>query len=461
MKYMYYLIFLTELVIHVTCTPNTVQKKPLNSSNPNKNTGMHSEMIEKIVSITEAAFFPWNEKEGLPKITTGKPVTSKFIGPHDTSELIIAPYRYRLSQSGNEIIILANDPKFVTGNLSNTFFHILNLKNKYTYKIYPFLNSNNIIKLEIVDFFLLQNNNIFVLEKLLTKDNIIINQLRLIDPDSKTRWAISDSSDDKNKNQYSNIGNVKSIIRVLNGVLYIHTHISDFSKILYIDIEKGEVMSILNLDEKVEKVLLDDSLNLTYAHFIKQNNNRAILKNDLNTNKKSIQYANSLTYGFLGSLNNLDHAGNIYCSEGLTFASLTPTLEINWVLILNNLIKDSNYIYTSHFDESGQKVIIQKWHDSGDVSNKFYISLNLPEVRLGKLVEVKSPDKFIVEIFQGNTRRYYEYNLNIDKMNEVVSYKLNNMFNPQPANTWQIDGGGHLFVPISCPDGLRIFKISF
>src|SRR5438876_10948406 len=86
------------------------------------------------LQIKELVRFSWNKPEGLPMIKTGEPVTSVLDGRKQAPEAVIAAYRLRISESGNQIVILSNDPFYTSDYSSSLDFLIYDLRNKMAHR---------------------------------------------------------------------------------------------------------------------------------------------------------------------------------------------------------------------------------------------------------------------------------------------------------------------------------------
>src|SRR5687767_3682046 len=105
------------------------------------------------LNIRELVSFAWNKPDAPPLITTGQPSTSLLnSGQHASPAAVIAPYRFRFSESGNEIVILSNDPVYTSDYSSNPDFLVYDVEKKTTRKISVSVSDDGIGKSEVIDF---------------------------------------------------------------------------------------------------------------------------------------------------------------------------------------------------------------------------------------------------------------------------------------------------------------------
>jgi len=389
------------------------------------------------VRLKELARFGWNTPEGLPLIKTGRPVTSMLdSGNQHSPDEVVAPYRFRVSRSGNEIIILANDPAYTGDYSAGVDFLVYDVNEKASRTI----NVPSEARVEVVDFLLSAQGGFYLLEQLLTNEKAIVNRLRCFEPDGHLLWQTETS------------GMSKALLGEVKHEVFLQTESSSKTVILKIDSKTGKAEEWLSLDTIIPKIFVDDNLDLHYVIFDQQANNRVYVSYDPATGKKETRFAERDSYGLLGFPAALDARGNIYCAEGLTVSCLSAELAVKWRFTVNNVVVNSEGLFTSHFDQS---LIIYRWQEDG--AERIDVPVDVSGLRLAKLVGVTDSGNFVIET-HSDKRALWEYKSKtlypLPENSHISSFQL------QAASTWQVDQDGNLYLPVSSAQGLHLIKAS-
>jgi len=411
------------------------------------------------VQIKELVRFAWNKPEGLLMIKTGQPLTSVlYSGKQASPEAVIAPYRVRISESGNEIVILSNDPLYTSDYSSSLDFLLYDIEKKMARKINVPMGDNRVEKSEIVDFLLGKNSRFYLLEHLLTKEKTTVNRLRYIEAGGQIIWQTEGGVVAENPGEKGLLfGKSTALLKEIKDNVFLQT---ETLVILKIDSKTAKTEEWLSVDSIVPKIFVDDALNLHYVTFIKEANNRAYVSYDPYKGKKEIRYAGAEAYPLLAFPAALDVHNNIYFGEGLSFSCLTPELLVKWRFSLSNIILDAGRLFTSHFDEAGKSLVIYEWQANGRVAETIKVPLDLPRLRLGRLFGLVKSGDFVIETYQQDNRILWAYSTESKTLDRLPETLHVNRFQLQAAATWQVDNAGNLYLPVSSAEGFHIIKVS-
>ena len=413
------------------------------------------------VQIKELVRFPWNKPEGLLMIKTGEPLTSLLYSERQAPEAVIAAYRFRISESGNKIVILSNDPLYTSDYSSSLEFLMYDIENKMARKTSVPISDSRVEKSEVVDFLLGNNNNLYLLERLLTNDKAIINRLRSIEAGGAIIWQTEAKVGTENRGQKGLLfGKCTALVKEMKDTIFLQTETSAKTVILKIDSNTGNAEEWLSLDNIVPKIFIDDELNLHYVTFIKKANNRAYISYDPDKGKKEIRYAGAEAYALLGFPAASDIHNNIYCAEGLSISCLSPELSVKWIFSANNIILGSESLFTSHFNVTGKNLVIYRWQADGSIAATINVPLDLPDLKLGKLSGLVDAGDFVIEAHEREKKLFWKYNTKSRTLAKLPDTSGVNRFYLQPASTWQIDRTGNLFIPVSSAEGFHIINVS-
>jgi len=373
------------------------------------------------VRVEELARFGWNTPEGLPLIKTGRAVTSILESSNQSlPEEAVAPYRFRVSRSGNQIIIYSGGISFILYDVDSKTVRKIDLPSD--------------ARVEIVDFLLSAQGGFYVLQK------AAVNRLRCFESDGHLRWQI----------EMSGVSQV--LIGEVKRAEFVQTESSSKTVILKIDSITGKAEEWLSLDTLIPKTFVDDELDLHYVIFDQQANNRVYVSYDPDTGKKETRFAEREVYGLLGFPAALDAHGNLYCAEGLTFSCLSRDLSLKWIFSVNNVVVTSEGLFTSHFDQS---LIIYRWQ--ADQAEPIDVPLDLSGLRLAKLAGLTDSGNFVIETHSDQTA-FWEYKSKT--LHRLPDNSRFDRFQLQAASTWQVDQLGNLYLPVSSPRALHLMRVS-
>ena len=413
------------------------------------------------VQIKELVRFSWNKPEGLTMIMTGQPLTSRLYREKQAPEAVIATYRFRVSESGKKIVVLSNDPLYTSDYSSSLDFLVYDIENKMARKTSVPMSDSRVEKSEIVDFLLGKNSNVYLLERLLTKEQAIINRLRSIEAGGTITWQTEAKAGTENRGQKGLLFRKwTALLREIKDTIFLQTETAGKTVILKIDSKTGKTEEWLSVENIVPKIFIDDDLNLHYVTFIKEANNRAYVSYDPDKGKKEIRYAGAEAYALLAFPAAIDIHNNIYCAEGLSLSCLSPELLVKWIFSVNNIILDSGSLYTSHFNEAGKSLVIYRWQADGSLAETINVPLDLPDLKLGKLSGLVNSWDFVIETYQGEVKGLWKFTTKSKTLDKLPETSGVNRFYLQPAATWQIDRAGTLFIPVSSAEGFHIIKVS-
>ena len=178
----YYLISI--ILIYITCPLCCVPVK-------NKNSKMKIILVEKDDLVIEELFHVnWDNTLVFQKILTSPPSTSALGNSYNEIKPIIAPYRFRVSEDGNKIAILSNDPKYQSDKDHNMEFILYDLKSKKLSKTKLPLNESPVGKVEVIDFMIMDNGMFYLLDRVYINEKTNTDRLRLIQPDGIVVWEV-------------------------------------------------------------------------------------------------------------------------------------------------------------------------------------------------------------------------------------------------------------------------------
>jgi len=460
-KALLFLLSSIYLTFPVSCRPVENRNADKSGLEETKTMNTASFIEQNRVQIKELVRFSWNKPEGLLMIKTGEPLTSLLYSEQQAPEAVIAAYRFRISESGNKIVVLSNDPLYTSDYSSSLDFLAYDIANKMARKTSVPMSDSRVEKSEIVDFLLGNNNNLYLLERLLTKERTTINRLRHIEAGGKIIWEIEAKVGTENPGQNGLLfGKCRALLKEMKDTVFLQTETSAKTFVLKIDSNTGKTEEWLSVDNIVPKIFIDDDLNLHYVTFIKETNNRAYISYDPDKGKKEIRYAGAEAYALLGFPAALDIHNNIYCAEGLSISCLSPELLVKWIFSANNIILDSGSLFTSHFIEAGKSLVIYRWQADGSLAETINVPLDLPDLKLGKLSGLVNSGDFVIETYQGEVKGLWKYTTKSKTLDKLPETSGVNRFYLQPAATWQIDRAGNLFIPVSSAEGFHIVKVS-
>lgn len=462
MKALLFLFGSMVLVFPVSCGP-IENRNAFRSDVEETRTMNTASLIEKNrVQIKELARFPWNKPEGLRLIKTGRPVTSVlYNGENASTEAVIAPYRFRVSESGNEILILSNDPLYTSDYSSSLDFIVYDIERKTTRRTSIPMSNNRIEKSEVVDFLPGKNDKFYLLEHLQTKEKNIVNRLRYIETGGQPIWqsearVVTENSQQKG----SPFGKSKALLKELKDKIFLQTETSSKTSIFTIDSKTAKPEEWLSLDTIVPKIFINADLDLHYVTFIKEANNRAVVSYDPEKGEKETKYAPPEAYASLGFPAALDVDNNIYCGEGLSCSCVTPELFVKWTFSVSNIILDSGRLFTGHFDEAGKALLIYEWQSNGSAAETIKVPLDVPGLRLGRLAGLVNAEDFVIETYQQENKTLRVYSAKSKTLTTLPETSPFSRFQLQGAASWQVDKAGNLYLPVSSAEGFHIIKVS-
>ena len=392
-------------------------------------------------------------------IKTGQPLTS-ILRRNEATETVIADYRFRVSENGNQIVILSNDPLYTSDYSSNLEFLVYDLENQTTHKTSVPMTDNRVGRSDVVDFLLGQNNNLYLLERRLTKEGTSIDKLRYIEAGGETIWQTEAQVGTGNPEQRGSIfGKTTALLKEANGAVFLQTESSTRTLVLKVDSKTGNAEEFLSADNIVPTVFIGDDLALHYVTFIKEANNRAYISYS-GKGEKEIRYAGAGAYALLGFPAALDNHNNIYCADGLTFSCLSPDLLVKWTFSVNSIVLDSGRLLTSHFNETDKSLRIYEWRANGSILKTIDVPLGLADLRLAKLTGLANSEDFVVQAYGRENKTFWKYHTKSRTLDKAPDTAGINSFRLQPAATWQIDRMGHLFIPVSSANGFHIIKVT-
>jgi hypothetical protein len=401
------------------------------------------------LKVRELVRFAWNRPDALPMITTGQPSTSLLNSGHQASrELVIAPYRFRFSESGNQIVILANDPVYTSDYSSNLDFLIYDVEKKTTRKIGVSMSDDGLEEFEVVDFFLGENQRLFVLERLLTREKKTINKLRYVEAEGEVIWNIELPP-----------GKNTALLKETKGSIFLQAETSAKTSILKIDSTTSKADVWVTLDHNIPKIFIDDVLQVHYAAFIQEANNRAHISYDPSNGKQEVKYAGDETYAMLGFPSAMDVHNNIYTAEGLSFSCLSSDLSLKWTFSVNNIVLDSGRLFASHFDKTDKRLVVYVYEADGSLKETIEVPIKTAGLRVARLDGLVNSGDFVIETYQGETKSYWVYETKSKTMDHLPETAQVKRFQLQAAATWQIDKAGNLYLPVSSAEGFHIVKV--
>lgn len=413
------------------------------------------------LEIEELFRVSWDEAGGLQKLLTGPPMTSIRDDHNRDMEPVTAPYRFRVSEQGNKIAILCNDPIFVPGKFGNLEFLLYDTQNKRISKTAVPLNDSRFEKLEIIDFLIDENSMLYLLSRFYTKEKTITNRLQLVTPGGTPAWEIEwDTGAGITVRNDSLSGKCTAIIKATENHLLIQSEEAGKTAIFKINIKTGNAERWGSIDNTDLKIFADDKLSMRYISFIKEANNRAYIEYNPEKDKKLIKYAGPEIYAALAFPVAIDIHNNIYCVEGFSLSCIGSALHLKWVLPVNNIIPGSGYLLASLYNENAKDLIIYKWGANGTLAETTHVNLNMPGIRLGRLLGLTNADDFVIETYRENNKQVLLYNRATEKLEELSAKTLTKKFRLQAAATWQVDKMGNIYLPVAGDEALHIIKIA-
>jgi hypothetical protein len=460
-KNTYFTITLVYFTWLVSCGQLKNNKTTTSHTKETNNMAIQLLMNTGKVKMGEWVHFPWNQPDGLPKIITGAPITSRLHVGTEEPDPVIANYRFRFAESENKIIILSNDPVYTLDYSSDLVFTTCNIENKKIEKISVPMGHYSIEKTEIIDFLLDKNNHLFLLEHRLTKQNTKTNRLRCINSEGKIIWEIeSVATTGQSSGQGVLPGNCIALIKTLNNIIYIHSELNGKASIIKINATNSKPEGWLNLDHNPPKVFIRDSLSVNYIAFINEKNNRALVRYESAKETKEIKYAGKDAYALLAFPAAADQYNNIYCAEGLSFSCLSPELLVKWVFTINNIIKKSDQLFSGYYHSENRNLQINKWQANGDATGVIKIPLDIAGLRMARLSGLTRNGDFIIETYQGENKQNWIFNTVLNKLEKMHEQAPFSSFTLQAAATWQIDKYGNLYIPVNSEAGLDLIKVT-
>jgi len=448
------------LTLAVSCGPVENRNADKNGSKETKTMNTASLIEQHRVHINELVRFAWNKPDGLPLIKTGEPLTSILdSGKQASGEDVIADYRFRISETGNEMSILSNDPQYTSDYSSSLDFLVYDIENKVVRKTSVLMTNGRVDKSEIVDFLLGSNKNFYLLEHLSTKEKTTVNRLRNVEAGGTVVWQTEASTEDAGQKR-TLFRKATALLREIKDNVFVQSETSGRTFVLKIDSKTGKAEEWVNLDNVVPKLFVDEALNLHYVTFIPEANNRAFVSYDPGQGKKKTRYAGAEAYPWLAFPAALDAHNNLYCAQGLSFSRLSSELSIKWTLSVNNIVLDSERLFTSYFDEANKTLVIYEWKTNGSVADTIKVPLDLAGLRLGRLFGLLHSGNFVIETYQEENRTLWEFNSKSKTLVKLPDTSQINRYQLQAASTWQVDKAGNLYLPVSSDEGLHIVKVS-
>jgi len=456
------LFWLVEVYLAFSLSCGPVEHRNAATSGLEKSKMMNTaSLIEpNRVQIKELARFAWDKPDGLPLIKTGEPLTSILeSGKQASGEDVTADYRFRVSESGNEIIILSNDPKYTSDYSSPLDFLRYDIENKVSRKISVPMDKGSVDESDVVDFLLANNENFYVLEHLSTAGKTLVSRLRSVEAGGTIVWQREASTENVGE-KGSLFGTTAALLRETHGNLFLQTDTSATTFVLKVDSTTAKAEEWVKLDNIVPRVFVDGELNLHYVTFIPEANNRAFVSYDLEQGKKETRYAETDAYSWLGFPAALDAHNNLYCAQGLSFSCLSSELSIKWTLSVNNIVLDSERLFTSYFDEANKTLVIYEWKTNGSVADTIKVPLDLAGLRLGRLFGMLNSGSLVIETYQQENRTLWEFSPKSKTLVKLPETSQINRFQLQAASTWQVDKAGNLYLPVSSDEGFHIIKVA-
>ena len=418
-------------------------------------------LVEKDDLVIEELFHVnWDNTLVFQKILTSPPSTSALGNSYNEIKPIIAPYRFRVSEDGNKIAILSNDPKYQSDKDHNMEFILYDLKSKKLSKTKLPLNESPVGKVEVIDFMIMDNGMFYLLDRVYINEKTNTDRLRLIQPDGIVVWEVKcNNADDATFQNGAFIGKCTGIVKITEKYLFVQSEEAGKTSVFKINVKTGNVEKWMSLDNKDLRVFIDDNLHVYYLSFIKEANNRAYTEYDPEFDKRNIQFVSPDIYPIVTFPVAMDNRRNIYCAEGFSLSCLEPALNLKWTLPINNIVIDSGNLFLSFYNESNSDLSIYEWTRGGVRSEITHINLSGGGAKLSRLLGLTKSGDFVIETFRQNNKLIESYNMSTGKLEELSKNRIFEFFHLQSADTWQIDKVGDIYLPVTSDEGLHIIKI--
>lgn len=402
--------------------------------------------------IGELFHLDWDTPGGLTKVQTGQPTTSIQGNDQAQPGMMTVPYRFRVSGTGNKIALLADDPAFSAGKTMGTRFIIYDAATRHCTDVVVLLEADLSSEYAVTDFLVTEDNTLFLLEKLVSAGNPVINRLRCVDTAGHVRWEVQEELP---------AGKSTGIIKEQAGFIYIQYEEPEKTNVLKVNANTGAADKWAVVDKTGIPLFISEQMQVGYISFIKEKNNRAFVQYDPVTGKEEIQYASPGIYEMLTFPVATDERMNLYGANGLSLSCLTPALQQEWTFPVNNVVPaEGGLVFISQYDENTQNLLIYRAATDGKINGITKIHLSRPGIRMGRLNRLTDQQDFVIETFEGKDRRFWTYYNDKKELAELPAEEGAQRFVLQSARTSRVDDAGNLYVAVAGPQAFHIIKIT-
>jgi hypothetical protein len=402
--------------------------------------------------IGELFHLDWDTPGGLTKVQTGQPTTSIQGNNQAQPGMMTVPFRFRVSGTGNKVVLLADDPAFFAGKTMGTRFIIYDAVTRRCTDVVVLLEADLSAEYEVTDFLVTDDNTLFLLEKLVSAGKPVTNRLRCVDTTGHVNWEIQEQLP---------AGKYTGIIKEQAGFIYIQYEEPGKTAVLKVNTKTGAVDKWAVVDKTGIPLFISEQMRIGYVSFIKEKNNRAFVQYDPVTGKEEIQYANPGIYEMLTFPVATDRRMNLYGANGLSLSCLTPALQQEWTFPVNNVVPaEDGLLFISQYNENTQDLLIYRSATGGKINGVTKIHLSRPGIRMGRLNRLTDRQDFVIETFEGKDRRFWTYNNDKKELAELPAEESGQRFVLQSARTSRVDNAGYIYMAVAGPQAFHIIKIA-
>jgi hypothetical protein len=426
---------------------------------------------------------PWDDNsQGIPYTPYEKAsLSGMFI--HGASRLVRPLFGIRIDRDGNGYIAF-DVPQMAEPSLRKFRIFVFDKEGRISNSFDLRLDAPNISLWQIIDFRPDHEGGIFLLELLETKQGKLLYRLRRSDGQAKILWEKFGSLSLKSLDFQSLQGRFEEIITPDRYSLFLPARYPQ-QGLAQFDIVTGELCSLYVFDELYDKLTMDHACRVYYSLLLSDASRARHVLVRFDIYKKSREVIESEVQ-YLHNLAGVDDAGRIYPRIHSGIARLAPNGRLQWQLNISSIVvrsedrhificnsaevKGNAAVFTvDHFDEHGKEIeqltfslTTQDLPTNGEPFRLVYVTRAPLYYFYAGETDHQGGTMFV---FDGDgslqKRMHLEGNdENNDGFKMVNDYLLPIESRTGSPNTFEIDGSGSIYIPLSDPEGFTVIRLT-
>ncbi|MEQ8386720.1 MAG: hypothetical protein RH949_30635 [Coleofasciculus sp. A1-SPW-01] len=452
------------------------------------------EMLPKIDSDEELSMqlkyipnliisIPWGNQEHSIPHTAYEKVSLSGMFTGQSKRKIRPVYPIRLDQDEN-LYLIFDSPQGAAPSERKYRLMRFNNQGNLTDEFDINLNADSIERWQILDFHPDHQGGVYLLEVLGTTQHQLFHRLRRVNSQSQEIWSKKEILNYRDLDFYKLAGKLEYLIAPDRDSLYLPTRYPK-QGLASFDVNTGDIISANQWNESASKLTITSSHEVYYSRILDDASRKRhvlIRQNLSNGNREVIE--SEIQY--LHDLAGVDAEGKIYPRIHNGIARLSDQGKLEWQQSIYGIVvrsEDQHIFICSRADRVENTVIleVEQYDSSGNKIKKF--TFQLPEQQLqvkGDLPRLISVDQKSRFYFYGGETDHQAGTLFVfsseDQLPKIQSlaetdpegFPLFNKVNQEllqiesqvgSPNMFEIDSLGHVYIPLSDPQGFKVIRL--